>query len=77
MAKVWKKPVIITRAFSHSAKDVVSNNRVAKITHETQATFYRSLLEAVIKHADIKGIFWGDWVADHRFGGLGDGSLSP
>ncbi len=23
MAKVWKKPVIVTRAFSHSAKDVV------------------------------------------------------
>lgn len=26
---------------------------------------------------NIIGIFWGDWVADHRFGGVKDGSLSP
>lgn len=77
MAKVWKKPVLITRAFSHSAKDVVSNNKVAKITHETQATFYKSLMEALKSHHEVKGIFWGDWVADHRFGGTSDGSLSP
>jgi hypothetical protein len=76
MAKVWKKPVFVSRAFSHSAKDI-SQNRVKKITHETQATFYRTLLQAVYDHEKIFGIFWGDWVADHRFGGKRDGSLSP
>ena len=77
MSKVWKKPVIISRAFSHSAKDISRENRVKKITHESQAVFYKSLMKAATQHPVIKGIFWGDWIADYRFGGEKDGSLSP
>lgn len=77
MSKVWKKQVFVSRAFSHSAKDISSNNRVSKLTHQSQATFYQTLLEAVKTHAEIDGIFWGDWVADYKFGGEKDGSLSP
>ena len=77
MAKIWKKPVFVSRAFSHSAKDINRRKRVTKITHGSQATFYRTLLQAVQNNERIQGIFWGDWVADHRFGGHKDGSLSP
>jgi hypothetical protein len=77
MSKVWKKPVFISRAFSHSAKDVSRENRVSKISHEAQAVFYKSLMKAAFEHPSIKGIFWGDWIADYRFGGTKDGSLSP
>ena len=34
-------------------------------------------MKAAIEQSFIKGIFWGDWVADYRFGGSKDGSLSP
>jgi hypothetical protein len=77
MAKVWKKPVFVSRAFSHSAKDISKENKVTKLSHSSQATFYRTLLSAVSNHEKIVGIFWGDWVADHNFGGEKDGSLSP
>lgn len=77
MSKVWKKPVFISRAFSQSAKDLSRENRVKKISHESQAVFYESLMKAALQHPSINGIFWGDWVADYRFGGTKDGSLSP
>lgn len=35
MAKIWKKPVFVSRAFSHSAKDINDANRVTKISHSS------------------------------------------
>jgi len=77
MSKIWKKPVIITQAgvVSHHKRN---DKGVAKsVHHKSQANFYRGLFNVVNKNSKVKGIFWGDWVADSNFGGDKDISLSP
>ena len=75
--RVWKKEVIITRAVSHAAVKIDDYYKVLEVFHHTQNEIYRDLLEAIQGVGYIRGVFWGDWLADTRFGGKKDAGPTP